>query len=111
MSLAEDLKKKTVPQLRSYAKKNNIDLFGANTKSEILEVVLCFVPKEGANVEKKKSLEKIALFSQRNLHWNPVGSLDAGYNIVTKEDSVKWLRHKAVRIATPEEVAAHYGKI
>jgi hypothetical protein len=53
----------------------------------------------------------MALYSERNLHWNGVGALEKGYNIVTKEESVKWLTHKAVREASPKEVARHYGKI
>lgn len=112
--ITEDLKKQTVFQLKSYAKKNNIDLFGANTKAEILEVILCFIPKEEKAQEKKTKKEtpkeKIAVYSSRNLHWNGVGDLKVGYNILTKEESDKWLNHKAVRIAMPDEVAKHYGK-
>jgi hypothetical protein len=53
----------------------------------------------------------MALYSERNLHWNGVGALEKGYNIVTKEASVKWLSHKSVREASPKEIARHYGKI
>ncbi len=110
----EKFNKMTMPQLKSYAKKNKIDLVGANTKLEILEAILPFVPRQD-NEEKKiknESLkEKIAVYSERNIHWNGVGDLEKGYNIVTKEASVKWLTHKSVRQATPEEVAKHYGKI
>jgi hypothetical protein len=111
--LIEDLKTKTVPQLRSYAKKNNIDLFGVNTKVEILEVIFSFIPTT-KQIETKKTNEKndkdekIAVFSSRNLFWNGVGDLTYGYTILPKEVSEKWLSHKAVRIATPEEVAKHY---
>lgn len=111
--IVEDLKKKTVPQLRSYAKKNNIDIFGSNTKAEILEVILCWFPKEEPTEPKKKAepKKKVAIYAARNLHWSSVGDLKIGYNIVTKEESEKWLSHKAVRLATPEEVAKHYGKL
>jgi hypothetical protein len=112
--IVEEFNKKTVPQLKSYAKKNGIDLFGANTKVEMLEAILPFVPREEDSVEVKKvnkPVKNIAIFSKGNIHWNGVGTLEKGYNIVTKEESVKWLTRKNVREATPEEVAKHYGKI
>ena len=112
--VVEKFTKKTVPQLKAYAKKNNIDLYGTSTKEEMLEAILPFVPRK--DVEETKAVledpkEKMALYSERNLHWNGVGALEKGYNIVTKEDSVKWLTHKAVREASPKEIARHYGKI
>lgn len=113
VELVEDLKKKTVPQLKSYAKKNNIDLFGVNTKVEILEVIFSFIPRTEqieAKKNKSKPQEKVALYSKRNLHWNGVGSLEKGYNILSKEDSEKWLFRSDVRIATADEVAKFYGK-
>jgi len=111
VELVEDLKKKTVPQLKAYAKKNNIDLFGVSTKVEILEVIFSFIPRPEQAVKKKdESVNKVALYSEKNLHWNGVGSLERGYNIVSKEDSEKWLFRKDVRIATPDEVAKFYGK-
>jgi hypothetical protein len=36
--------------------------------------------------------------------------LSVGYNIVSKEASEKWLTHRLVRIAQPEEVASYYAK-
>ena len=111
--LVEDLKKKTVLELKSYAKKNNIDLFGVSTKAEILEVIFSFIPRPEqveAMKKKDKPSEKIALYSIKNLHWNGVGDLERGYNIVSKEDSEKWLVRKDVRIATADEVAKFYGK-
>lgn len=113
IELIEDLKKKTVPQLKSYAKKNNIDLFGVKTKVEILEVIFSFIPTE-KQVEqaKNKPIEekKVALHSKKNMFWNGIGEIEIGYNIVSKEVSEKWLTRKGVRIATPEEVAKFYGK-
>jgi hypothetical protein len=124
IEVVEKFTKKTVPQLKAYAKKNNIDLYGTTTKEEMLEAILPFVPRKDvveaketkqAKQENKVALEipidKMALYSERNLHWNGVGALVKGYNIVTKEDSVKWLTHKAVREASPKEVARYYGKI
>lgn len=52
---------------------------------------------------------KIAIHSEKNLHWNGVGSLKKGYNIVTKEVAEKWLTRSGIRKATPEEVASYYG--
>jgi hypothetical protein len=113
MSIIEDLSKKTVMEIKSYAKKNNIDLFGVTTKTQMLEVIASWTPKEEepkVKEVKAKAEEKIALFSERNIFWNGVGEVVKGYNIVTKEVSEKWLTHKSVRIATPQEVAKHYGK-
>jgi hypothetical protein len=113
MSIIEDLSKKTVMEIKSYAKKNNIDLFGVSTKAHMLEVIASWTPREESpeppKVE-KTAPEKVAIFSERNVFWNGVGEIIKGYNIVTKEVSEKWLTHKSVRIATPQEVAKHYGK-
>jgi len=57
----------------------------------------------------KKNKNDVAVHSTRNLSWTGVGVLELGYNIVSKEASEKWITHKAVRIATPDEVARHYG--
>lgn len=54
--------------------------------------------------------DKVALFSEKNLFWNEVGTLKIGYNIVSSEKADRWLQHKSVRLATPEEVAQAYGK-
>lgn len=113
-STMEDLATKTVMELKSYAKKNNIDLFGVKTKLEILEVIASFHPNdkkiESVKEGKDQPEEKVALYSTRNIHWNGLGSLAVGYNIVSKEASEKMVTHKAVRIASPEEVASYYGK-
>lgn len=113
MSIVEDLSKKTVMEIKSYAKKNGIDLFGATTKLHMLEVIASWTPREEPLESKKTEKEendKVALFSERNIYWGEVGEVVRGYNIVTKEVSEKWLTHDKVRIATPQEVAKHYGK-
>jgi hypothetical protein len=119
MSLVEELKGKTVFELKAYAKKNGIDLYGTKTKVEILETIFNFVPLEEFSgdykekqekKESKDSGEKVAVYSSRNLFWSGVGELTQGYNIVSKEASENWITHKAVRIATPEEVASYYDK-
>ena len=112
----EELSTKTVMALKAYAKKNDIELFEANTKLEILEIIASWFPPENKEetveqVNKNKNMDnKIALYSERNLHMDNLGALKVGYNIVSKEASEKWLTHKLVRIAPAEEVASYYGK-
>jgi hypothetical protein len=60
-------------------------------------------PKKPA-VQTKK-VEKVALFSTRNVSWPGVGSVIKGYNFVTKEESKRWLTRDHIREATPQEVA------
>jgi hypothetical protein len=113
----DQLKDKTVMALKAYAKKNNIELFESNTKLEILEILASWIPPEvkEENAEKagknKDLTNKIALHSGRNLHMEGLGALSVGYNIVSKEASEKWLTHRLVRIAQPEEVASYYAKV
>jgi len=112
----DELKDKTVMALKAYAKKNNIELFEANTKLEILEILASWIPPEKTEeIVKKASKDtildnKVALYSQRNIHMANLGALTVGYNIVSKEASEKWLTHRLVRIAPPEEVASYYAK-
>jgi hypothetical protein len=112
----EELSTKTVMALKAYAKKNNIELFEATTKLEILEILASWIPpvnkeERVEEADKAKTLiNKVALYSQRNLHMDNLGALKVGYNIVSKEASEKWLTHRLVRIAQPEEVASYYGK-
>jgi hypothetical protein len=117
MNLTMDqLKDKTVMALKAYAKKNNIELFESNTKLEILEILASWIPPEvteetAEKAGKNKDLtNKVALYSDRNLHMDSLGALSVGYNIVSKEASEKWLTHRLVRIAQPEEVASYYAK-
>jgi hypothetical protein len=107
----EELVGKTVFELKSYAKKNNINLDGATTKLQILETIGSFIPDPKKEVvEPKKVHEKVAIHSTKHLHWANVGQIIPGYNIVTKDASEKWLTRKQVRLATPEELASYYGK-
>jgi len=112
MTTIEELVGKTVFELKSYAKKNNINLDGAKTKMEILETIGSFIPdpKKQEILDNTKPQEKVAIYSTKNLHWLNVGILERGYNIVTKDQSEKWLTRKDVRIATPEELVSYYGK-
>jgi hypothetical protein len=60
--------------------------------------------------DRKNTTEKVAVYSSRNLFKYGLGELKVGYNIVTKEASDFWITHKAVRIATPEEVSRAYPR-
>jgi hypothetical protein len=62
-------------------------------------------PTKVHSEEPKNEIEKIAIFSTKNIFWNGVGKIYKGYNIVTKDQSENWLTKSCVRIATPEEVA------
>ena len=104
----EDLKTKSVFEIKSFAKKNNIDLKDARTKIEMLNIL---EGKEVVQIAKKKVPEKVAIYSERNKHNSDkkIGSLKVGYNIVSKEAADWWLSRKGVRLATPQELARHYG--
>jgi hypothetical protein len=104
----EELKTKSVFEIKSFAKQNNIDLLDARTKIEMLKIL---EGKEVVKIAKKETPDKIALYSERNKHNTnkKIGSLKVGYNIVTKEAADWWLSRKGVRLATPQELARHYG--
>lgn len=98
--LAKKVQEKQKAVEEKLVAKNVIDL--TYTKKDKVEVVETKKPKKKDN--------EVALYASRNLFWSGVGELVTGYNIVSKEESEKWITHKAVRIATPNEVARHYGK-
>jgi hypothetical protein len=52
-----------------------------------------------------KAVEKVALFSTKNVSWPGVGSVSKGYNFVTKDQATKWLTRNHIREAAPQEVA------
>jgi hypothetical protein len=60
--------------------------------------------------DRKKTTEKVAVYSSKNLFKYGLGELKIGYNIVTKEASDFWTAHSAVRKATPEEVSKAYPR-
>lgn len=104
----EDLKIKSVFEIKSFAKKNNIDLKDARTKIEMLNIL---EGKEVVKIAKKEISDKVALYSDHNKHSidRQIKSLKVGYNIVNKEAAEWWLSRKGVRLATPNELARHYG--
>lgn len=58
----------------------------------------------------KKSNKTVAIHSTKNVSWTGVGKVYRGYNIVTPEQSEKWLTRSHIRLATPEEVAKEFGR-
>lgn len=66
-------------------------------------------PKKTASA-KTKTVEKVAIFSTKNVNWTGVGKVYKGYNFVTNEEAEKWLTRNHVRTATPEEVAREFNK-
>lgn len=108
MLSVEDLKTKSVFEIKSFAKKNNIDLKDARTKIEMLNIL---EGKEVIQIAKKNVPEQVAIYSERNKHNSDkkIGALKVGYNIVSKEAADWWLSRKGVRLATPQELARHYG--
>ena len=67
-------------------------------------------PKADVKVNPKPEVEKVAVYSTKNVTWNGVGKVYRGYNIVTKEVADQWLTRSHIRIATPAEVAQEFGK-
>lgn len=66
--------------------------------------------KPAAKTSGKPVADKVALYSSKNLHWSGGGALLKGYNIVSEKLAEKYLQHRDVRKATPEEVAQEFGK-
>lgn len=92
--------KKRIPVSNSRQDENNVVTVGsANT----------FNNKKKVSPEKTDSIEKVALYSEKNMNWVSVGTVKKGYNVVTKEAAEMWLTRKGVRETTPQEVATHYG--
>jgi len=69
---------------------------------------------EKAKVEKEEVVvesanNKVAIFSSRNLYADGPGKVNIGYNIVSKRHVEFWLKHKGIRLATPDEVAEAFA--
>jgi hypothetical protein len=65
---------------------------------------------EASVLKEPKKVDEVALYSHRNMRWELVGELEHGFNIVSKEAAEKWVTRNGVRVATPREVAKHFGK-
>jgi hypothetical protein len=63
----------------------------------------------GGTMPNKNIDNPVAVYSTSNLFKSGLGTLKKGYNIISKEASEYWTNHKAVRLATPEELVQYYG--
>jgi hypothetical protein len=59
---------------------------------------------------KKEQEEKSVIFAEKNMYFGDFGHIDKGFNIVKTKFLHVYLDHKAVRQATPEELAKKYDK-
>lgn len=64
---------------------------------------------KAAPAKPEVKVEKVAVYSSKNVTWNEVGKVYKGYNLVTPEQAEKWLTRSHIRSATPEEVAKEFG--
>lgn len=92
----------TKPVSNVQSKANNV--IGSGAADRALQKLVVSEP-----VQQDQS-NKVALWADKNMRWQDVGTIVKGYNIVTKEAAEKWLKKGFAREATPEEVAAYYGK-
>lgn len=92
---------------KSNTKVNEDGVIGSNAADYALKDA----PKPSAPKPiEKPDMDKVAVWSAKNIRWTGVGELSKGYNIVTKEAADKWLTKAGIREATPEEVATYYSK-
>lgn len=61
-------------------------------------------------VASKKTDDRVAIYSTKNVAWNGVGKVNKGYNVVSKDVAAKWLEKSYIRVASPEELAKEFGK-
>ena len=54
--------------------------------------------------------DKTIVYSAGNISWPGVGTLKAGFNLVSKEAGKQWTTLKRVREASIEEVKEFYGR-
>lgn len=54
-------------------------------------------------------LNKVAIFSNRNVYADGYGNINMGYNIIGNKHAEFWLQQKGIRLATPEELMEAFG--
>jgi len=70
-----------------------------------------WVPKTvEAPQNEKPAVEKLAVFSTKNISVPGLGKVYRGYNIVKQDAADEWVTKPYIRLATPEEVAKEFGK-
>lgn len=55
------------------------------------------------------TLDKVAIFSNKNLYADGYGKVKVGYNIISNKNLEFWLQQKDIRLATPEEVMGAFN--
>jgi hypothetical protein len=58
---------------------------------------------------KETKVEKVAIYSTKNVTWSSVGKVYRGYNLVTPDQAEKWLTRSHIRAATPQEIAQEFN--
>jgi hypothetical protein len=92
-------KTKSVPTL-GY---NSDGVMGSTTTSDGLQNA------PSTNEAPELPLNKVAIFSNRNLYADGYGNIRIGYNIVGNRHAEFWLQQKGIRLATPEELVEAFG--
>lgn len=62
-----------------------------------------------AEVNNHNAVEKVAVYSTKNITVPGLGKVYRGYNIVKKDAADEWATKPYIRLATPEEVAKEFG--
>jgi hypothetical protein len=110
ISVAEEPEEKIIGSTTIVKEKRKVSSNTKVNEEKVLTVGSADNFKNKKFEEKKMVLEnKIPIHSEKNMHWNGIGSIKKGYNIVTEEAADLWLTRKGIRKATAEEVASHYG--
>lgn len=95
-------KTRTTPRSNAHANQDGVITVHSAEKN--------YPPVKAEKKDPEVGEQQVAVHATKNLHWQGVGKLKPGYNILSKEAAEKWLTNKHVREATPEEVATYYGK-
>jgi hypothetical protein len=62
-----------------------------------------------SNEKLEVPLNKVAIFSTRNIYADTYGNIRIGYNIVGNKHAEFWLQQSGIRLATPEELMEAFG--
>lgn len=78
----------------------------STSESKPVEKKIASKPKS----KKEDDDKEVVVFSEKSIYFPGVGRLTPGFNIVSAKNAKAYLRHKAVREASPEELARNYSK-
>jgi hypothetical protein len=56
------------------------------------------------------AVEKVAVYSSKNVFWQEVGRISVGYNILPKTQADQWLTKNYVRLVEPQEILREFYK-